>query len=237
MGSEAYNDHCHPTLSPMPVLVEGVEAFLQSQYYSSISSSYSFRRNTKSCCLQCIHSALPPIIPMYLPYSHLLVSSICCKPCCRNVSPHDSIPMCYIFSFPSSLYELGGLLSWRFFLVSFPSLLSNLGGYILSLITLFPDFMAIFYHCICVHQTWYFNQIKYGFVLVLGDPQFDMTGTIQSCHIFVKEVAYLLPVFISSPKRKTLGFCIMVWTSSAVYCNYYGHHQPTWLVFSLWVQE
>ncbi len=144
MGSQAYNHHHHPTLSPMPALVEGVEAFLQSQYYSSISSSYSFRRNTRGHCLQCIHSTLPLIIPMYLPFSCLLVSSIRCKPCWRNISPHDSIPMFYILYFPSSLCELGGLLSWQFFLVSFPSLSSNLGGYISSLITLFPDFMAIF---------------------------------------------------------------------------------------------
>ncbi len=33
MGSQAYNHHCHPTLSSMLALVEAVEAFLQSQYY------------------------------------------------------------------------------------------------------------------------------------------------------------------------------------------------------------
>ncbi len=149
MGSQAYDHHRHPALSPMPALVEWVEAFLQS-HYSSISFSYSFRRNTRSCCFQCIHSTLPPIVPMYLPCSRLLVSSILCKPCWRNVSPHDSILMCYILSFSSSLCELGCLLSRQFFLVSFPSLSSNLGGYILSLITLFPDFMAIFYDSNCV---------------------------------------------------------------------------------------
>jgi hypothetical protein len=144
MGSQAYNHHHHPTLSPMPALVEGVEAFLQSLYYSSISSSHSFRRNTRSCCLQCIHSTLPPIIPMYFPFSCLLVSSIC----------HKLIPSQHvIFSlFPSSLHELGGLLSLQLFLASFLSLLSNLGGYILSLITLFPDFMVIFYDSNCVRQ-------------------------------------------------------------------------------------
>ncbi len=72
------------------------------------SSSYSFQRNTRSCCSQCIHSTLPQIVPMYLLCSCLLVSSICHKPCWRNVSPHDSIPTCYILSFSQlSLWTWG----------------------------------------------------------------------------------------------------------------------------------
>ncbi len=141
-----------------------------------------------------------------------------------------------IFSlFPSSLGELGGLLSQRFFLVSFPSLLSNLGGCILSLITLFPDFMAIFYDSNCVCQIRHFDQIKYGSVLVLGSPQLDMMGTIQPCHIQWSCISSSCsfhplnekPWDSSSWSRNPLP-CIVI-------CS--GHHQPTRLVFSLWFQE
>ncbi len=115
MGSQAHNHRWHPILSPLPPLAEGVAAYLQSPYYCSISSSYSFGRNTRSHCLQCIDSTPPPIVPMHLPCSHLLVSSILHKPCWRNVSPHDSIPMCYILSFSQ--------LSWLTWGSSLPTIL------------------------------------------------------------------------------------------------------------------
>ncbi len=73
--------------------------YLLNRYYRLISSSYSFHRNTRSCCLQCIESTQPSIVPMHRPCSCLLESSILRIPCCRIVSPHDSIWTCYILLF------------------------------------------------------------------------------------------------------------------------------------------